>query len=133
MKRGVNILTPKQKNNNKNKHKVKSSTKEKKFNPLEYLNSLIEDIHDNRFDTVRKRVNSTSRQERSSALAYATPITERTASSSKVRSRSSYSQYRKKSIPLRNAFRIDLKNVITEEDNNIHFTEETIYSDLSVS
>lgn len=128
MKRALNTPHPKPKNIHKNKCKVHSKSKDKKFNPLEYLNSLIDEIHDHRFDTVRKRPPSSHRLERSSALAYTTPITERTASSSKVRSKSSYSQYRKRSMPLRDILRVDLDNAITEEDNYIHFTEATVQS-----
>jgi hypothetical protein len=75
MKRAVNTPNPKPKNTHKNKTKLHSKSKDKKFNPLEYLNSLIDEIHDHRFDTVRKRPPSTHRLERSSALAYTTPIT----------------------------------------------------------
>lgn len=66
-------------------------------------------------------------------MAFTTPITERTVSSSKVRSKSSYSQYRKRSVPMREILRVDLDNAITEEDNIIHFTEETVQSSSEVS
>lgn len=128
MKRGVTPTNLKPRTSNKNKTKLHSKSRDKKFNPLEYLNSLIDEIHDHRYDTVRKRPPSTHRLERSSALAYTTPITERTVSSSKVRSKSSYSQYRKRSVPLRDILRVDIDHAITEEDNIIHFTEETIQS-----
>lgn len=41
MKRAVNVPQPKPKTT-KNKAKQHSKSKDKKFNPLEYLNSLIE-------------------------------------------------------------------------------------------
>lgn len=66
-------------------------------------------------------------------MAFTTPITERTVSSSKVRSKSSYSQYRKRSVPMREILRVDLENAITEEDNIIYFTEETVQSISEVS
>lgn len=127
MKRVAPAAYPKAKPTHKSKSKAHSKSRDKKFNPHEYINSLIEEFHDHPFHTVRKRPPSTHRLERSSALAYTTPITERTISSSKIRSKSSYSQYRKKSIPMRDILRVDLDNVITD-DNIIHFTEETIQS-----
>ena len=123
MKRAIGSQQPKPKLNNKNKGKSKHKSKEKKFNPLEYLNCLIDDMHDHRFNTVRKRGPLTAKRELSSALAYATPVTDHTINSSKVRSRSSYSQYRKKSVPLKDVLRVDVGNVITEEDDVIQFTE----------
>lgn len=114
MKRALHTPIPKSKHTPKNKPKTHSKSKDKKFNPLEYLNSLIDEIHDHRYDTVRKRPPSSHRLERSSALAYTTPITDRTASSSKVRSKSSYSQYRKRSLPLRDILRVDVEQAITE-------------------
>lgn len=122
MKRTLNTPNPKPRTTHKNKSKLHSKSKDKKFNPLEYLNSLIDELHDHRYDTVRKKAPSIHRLERSSALAYTTPITERTMNSSKVRSKSSYSQYRKRSMPLRDILRVDIDHAITEEDNFIHFT-----------
>ena len=42
MKRPCTSAASKSKNQNKNKSKVHSKTRDKKFNPLEYLNSLID-------------------------------------------------------------------------------------------
>jgi len=79
-------------------------------------------MHDHRFDTARKQTSSHTKKERKSALDYKTSVTDRTASCSKVRSKSSYSQYRKKSVAMRDIFRVDIDNAITEEDNIIRFT-----------
>jgi len=61
MKRPCTAAAPKSKNPNKNKNKVHSKACGKKFNPLEYLNSHIDEIHEHRFDTVRKRPPSSHR------------------------------------------------------------------------
>lgn len=45
-----------------------------------------------------------------------------------MRSKSSYSQYRKRSVALRDILRVDIDGAITEEDNFINFTEETVHS-----
>lgn len=52
-----------------------------------------------------------------------------------MRSKSSYSQYRKRSVALRDVLRVDIDGAITEEDNFIHFTEETVhfYNDAPAS
>lgn len=122
MKRATGSQQPKHKSQNKNKNKSKNKSKDKKFNPFEYLNALIEQIHEHRIDTARRKT-VTAKRELSSALAYATPITDHTIASSKVRSKSSYSQYRKKSVPMKEVLRIDVGNIITEEDDVIHFTQ----------
>ena len=57
-------------------------------------------------------------------MGHITPHTERTAASSKVRSKSSYSQFRKKSVMLKDVLKIDL-NAVTEDDY-IQFTENTV-------
>ena len=57
-------------------------------------------------------------------MAHTTPHTQRTAASSKVRSRSSYSQFRRKSVTLKEALKIDLNEL--SEDDNIQFTENTV-------
>jgi hypothetical protein len=80
-------------------------------------------MKDYRFDANRKRGPLTAKRELSSALAYATPVTDHTINSSKVRSRSSYSQYRKKSVPLKDVLRVNVGNAITEENDVIQFTE----------
>ena len=74
MKGAANALPAKPKTA-KNKPKQHPKSKDKKFNPLEYLTSLIELCHDNRYDTVRKHPPSSHRMERSSAMAFTTPIT----------------------------------------------------------
>jgi len=79
-------------------------------------------MHDHRFDTVKKRTPSQAKRDMKSALDYKTPPTDRTASCSKVRSKSSYSQYRKKSVAMKDLLRVDIGNAITEEDNIIRFT-----------
>ena len=53
-------------------------------------------------------------------MAHTTPHTERTAASSKVRCKSSYSQFRKKTTTIRDVLKVDL-NAVTEDDN-IQFT-----------
>lgn len=62
MKRVSHSPSPKTKATHKHKHKNKSKSKEKKFNPLEYLNSLIEELHDHPCHTVRKRNTSATKR-----------------------------------------------------------------------
>ncbi len=59
-------------NNNKSKSKSKSRSKDKnkKFNPFQYLNSLIE-LHEHSYDTGKKKINN--KRDLSSALTLATP------------------------------------------------------------
>lgn len=139
--------------------KAKSKRKRrpsKAFNPLEYLNSIIEELHDKGLEngsTHRKRPPSTKR-DLSSALTLATPALEKTISSSKVRSKSSHSNFRKKpncgsnpnphqtphnpsksksrgSLPSKGLLNnINFANMLSEEDSNslIKFTEVTVQS-----
>ena len=95
----------------KTKKKSKSKSKEKKFNPVEYLHALI-DLQNTNFSTNKKKGATT--RDISSALTIATPILEKTISSGKIRSKSSFSQYRKKNNGLKEAMKINLNEVITE-------------------
>lgn len=87
--------SPLKPNNNKKKSKSKSKSKEKskKFSPQDFLEALI-DLQNTRCSTNKKKRNTT--RDISSALTVATPALEKTISASKIRSRSSFSQYRKK-------------------------------------
>lgn len=67
-----------------------------------------------------------TKRDLSSALTLATPILEKTISSTKIRSKSSISQMRRKTIYLREVLKMDLENFITDEDNIINFTEITV-------
>jgi hypothetical protein len=58
---------------NKAQTKSKGKVRDKKFNPLEYLNSLIDEIHDNKCETIRKK-SGCNKRDLNSALAF-TPIT----------------------------------------------------------
>ena len=132
MKKGSSTLNRTQPRKSKTKSKSKSKSKEKRFDPLQYLNRLIGQFQDHSSSTNKKRGKPGAKRELASAMAPTTPQTERSLIASKVRSKSSYSQYRRKSVILRDPMKIDL-NVVTEEDN-IHFTESTIkeYDNQSV-
>lgn len=80
----------------KNKDTTKSKSKskyKKKIGPSQYLQALI-DLQNTNCSTNRKRKNA--KRDISSALTVATPALEKTISSSKIRSKSSFSQYKKK-------------------------------------
>ena len=107
------------------KSKSKSKSKEKKFNPKDYLEALM-DLQNTNCSTNKKR--RSTKRDISSALTIATPVLEKTISASKIRSRSSFSQYRKKfASTAREPININLEAVITEEDN-IQYTEKTARS-----
>ena len=82
------------KQNNKEGTKSKSKSKfNKKIAPSQYLQALI-DLQNTNCSTNRKGKNT--KRDLSSALTVATPALEKTISSSKIRSKSSFSQYKKK-------------------------------------
>ena len=53
MKRGV--ISAGKSTKRKQKSKSKSKGKDRKFDPLEYLNSLIDELHDHQHQTIRKK------------------------------------------------------------------------------
>lgn len=59
MKRGTTSTKPPPR---KPKPKLKIKSKEKRFDPLEYLNSLIDDIQDHSQPTTRKRTKSSTKR-----------------------------------------------------------------------
>ena len=61
------------KSRSKSKNKSKSKDKKNKFNPLEYLHSIIEEMHENSYETTKKRSINTKR-DLSNALTLATPL-----------------------------------------------------------
>lgn len=93
MNNKIKLHSPFHKKKQKGKKKSKSKSKDKKFNPVEYLNALI-DLQNTTFSTTRKKTAAT--RDISSALTIATPALDKTISSTKIRSKSSFSQYRKK-------------------------------------
>ena len=93
MNNKIKLHSPFHKKKQKGKKKSKSKSKDKKFNPVEYLNALI-DLQHTTFSTTRKKTAAT--RDISSALTIATPALDKTISSTKIRSKSSFSQYRKK-------------------------------------
>lgn len=113
MKRGAVASAAKPVLPRKGKLKPKPRAKDKRFSPLDYLNSLIEVAHDHRQETVRKRGHSVTKRELSSALAHTTPHSERTVSSAKLRCKSAFSQNRKKSVTLKDPLMLDLNGLVT--------------------
>lgn len=113
MKRGTVVSAAKPVLLRKGKLKGKQKPKDKRFNPLDYLNSLIEVAHDHRQETVRKRGHSVTKRELNSAQGHTTPHSERTISSSKLRCKSAYSQYRKRSVNIKDPLFLDLKGLVT--------------------
>lgn len=78
----------------KSRSKHKKKQKSSKFNPINYLNGLI-DLQNNNYNISKNKI--VVKRDITSALTIATPILETTQPSTKVRSKSSYSQHRKKS------------------------------------
>lgn len=111
-----------------NKSRSKSKSKEKKFNAREYLEALM-DLQNTNYSTNRKK--KCTKRDISSALTIATPALEKTTSASKIRSRSSLSNYRKKfSSTARGPINLNLEAVITEEEN-VQYTEKTARSNYA--
>ncbi len=89
------------------------------------MEALI-DLQNTNCSTNKKKRNTT--RDISSALTVATPVLEKTISASKIRSKSSFSQYRKKcNGTLKEPMTINLCAIITEEDN-VQYTEKTARS-----
>ena len=88
------------------------SKKKKPFDPIKYLNAVI----DLPVLAPAKRKKQRGR-DISSAITVATPVLSQNVSSVKLRSRSSYSQYRKKdSVVMKDLLNVNLFDIITEED-----------------
>lgn len=71
------------------------SKEKKKFDPLDYLNALTSLQNTFSYSTSRKKTHTN--RDISSAMTIATPALEKTLSATKMRCKSSHSQYRKKS------------------------------------
>ena len=115
MRRQNHSPTPKSKSASKHRVKKQPKNRDKKFNPLEYLNSLLVEIQESTPHTARKRSGHTTRRELNSAMAYTTPQTDRTAGiSTKSRIRSAYSHRRKTTTTtLKEVLKVDLEKAIT--------------------
>lgn len=124
-KKKITISPLKTNNRKKSKSKSKSKEKTKRFTPQDFLQALI-DLQNTNCSTNKKKRNTT--RDISSALTIATPALQKTISSTKIRSKSSFSQYRRKATGSnKQPLALDLCAIITEEDN-VQYTEKTARS-----